>query len=237
MNQKAGFTLIELSIVLVIISLIVSGVVSSRSLIEQSEIRGLVKRMEQFQVAFQGFKEKYKYYPGDMPDATAVWGAATGNGNGDERIVYPTTGTGNNEGLRAWQQLGEAGFIQGRYTGEGTTDQEAMPGENVPDLRFSNLLGVYVHHEGWLLNDAVNLMIIGGYNEGTWNNEAGLTVVQAGGIDNKIDDGFPSRGRVWAQGGQKGASLSVDCTSGTGAAAIYQLENESRECLLAIKID
>ena len=41
-NQRKGFSLIELSIVLIIIGLVISGVTAGSSLIETAKLRGLV---------------------------------------------------------------------------------------------------------------------------------------------------------------------------------------------------
>ena len=90
--MRRGFTLIELSIVLVIIGLIIGGVLVGKELIAASEIRAQISQFEKFQNATNAFKLKYGCLPGDCANASSFWdfssyGGALGNGNGDGRIT------------------------------------------------------------------------------------------------------------------------------------------------------
>ena len=108
----AGFTLIELSIVLVIIGLVVGGVLVGRDLINAAEIRSLLKEQEQFKTAAATFRGKYDCLPGDCWNAM-TFGFAT-NGNGDGIMGDPTGDLFNGlnaEQLSFWQQLFQAGLI------------------------------------------------------------------------------------------------------------------------------
>ncbi len=72
-RNNSAFTLIELSIAIVIIGLVVGGVMVGRDLIKSSEIRAQIRQLEQFTTAINTFKLKYNYLPGDLPlkEATA----------------------------------------------------------------------------------------------------------------------------------------------------------------------
>jgi prepilin-type N-terminal cleavage/methylation domain-containing protein len=89
MKAKSGFTLIELSIVLVIIGLIVGGVLVGQDLISAAGIRGQIKQIENYNSAVNTFRGKYGYLPGDIPDPTATQfgfagrGTAPGEGDGN----------------------------------------------------------------------------------------------------------------------------------------------------------
>lgn len=74
-----GFTLVELSVVLVIIGLLVGGVLVGRDMIRAAEIRGILSDYEKYNTAVAAFKLKYNSLPGDMTNATDVWGVAWGN--------------------------------------------------------------------------------------------------------------------------------------------------------------
>src|ERR1700722_15466804 len=70
-EQTNGFTLIELSIVLVIIGLIVGGVLVGQDLIKAAEVRAQISQIEKYNTAVNTFYGKYQAIPGDMNIATA----------------------------------------------------------------------------------------------------------------------------------------------------------------------
>lgn len=71
MKDRSGFTLIEMSIVLVIIGLIVGGVLVGQDLIRAAAVRSQISQIEKYQTAVNTFRGKYGAMPGDMSDATA----------------------------------------------------------------------------------------------------------------------------------------------------------------------
>ena len=72
-----GFTLVELSIVLVIIGLIIGGVLVGRDLITAATVRAQIAQIEKYQTAVNTFRGKYGYLPGDIPDpAVTQFGGA-----------------------------------------------------------------------------------------------------------------------------------------------------------------
>jgi len=135
---KQAFTLVELSIVLVILGLLVGGVLAGQSLIRAAEIRKVVTQATNYKTAVYAFKEKYMALPGDMTNASSFWGlqsavvntcmqvpasgTATCNGDGDGKIDYDNGAGADNpyEGFRAWQHMANAGIIEGTYTGAAT---------------------------------------------------------------------------------------------------------------------
>lgn len=88
--MKNGFTLIELSIVLVIIGLLVGGVLVGRDLIEMAGARSQLGQVERIQLAVTTFKLKYNCMPGDCKNANAL--GLGRNGDGD-KILGSRTNT------------------------------------------------------------------------------------------------------------------------------------------------
>src|SRR4051812_29331815 len=84
-----GFTLVELSIVLVIIGLIVGAILVGRDLIHASELRSQISQIEKFDTAVHAFQLKYGGIPGDLPAASAsafgfaARSGAVGHGDGN----------------------------------------------------------------------------------------------------------------------------------------------------------
>jgi prepilin-type N-terminal cleavage/methylation domain-containing protein len=85
-EQNRGFSLIELSIALVIIGLITGAVLKGQSLIDSSRITDAIQISEDMSTAVKAFKERYRMLPGDMPGppvANLIAAcSAGGDGNG-----------------------------------------------------------------------------------------------------------------------------------------------------------
>ena len=88
-RTKNGFTLIELSIVIVIIGLIVAGVVGGQALVRQSKLRSIITDHQKIQTSMNAFKLEYNYLPGDIPNASDYWSGEV-DGDGDGYADYGT---------------------------------------------------------------------------------------------------------------------------------------------------
>jgi prepilin-type N-terminal cleavage/methylation domain-containing protein len=125
-SLKSGFTLIELSIVLVIIGLLVGGILTGQSLIDAAAQRAQVTQITKYNTAVNTFRNKYGGLPGDLQDPQATqFGfqsrgqyAGEGDGNG---ILEGNCGNqagwnrGGQQGCGElavfWQDLSTAGLI------------------------------------------------------------------------------------------------------------------------------
>ena len=65
-NNNKAFSLIELSIVLIIIGLLIAGITGGKSLIESAKIRNYLTEMRQYQVAVNAFIINKGRLPGDL---------------------------------------------------------------------------------------------------------------------------------------------------------------------------
>lgn len=195
-----GFTLIELSIVLVIIGLLAGGILVGNDLIKAAEIRGTISQMEKFNTAAQTFKLKYNYLPGDIPvNEAGAFGFFQLNtcprcGNGI--IDAPT------ESYIFWQHLSEAKLIEGAY-GQ-NPNNPLRPEDGLPTSTPAG-------YEKLFLPEA-KIPNIFFYVWPTWrfsttdgspfdlrNNDYGIhdiTPIVAYTIDGKIDDGKPNTGKI-----------------------------------------
>ncbi|MCE2927088.1 MAG: prepilin-type N-terminal cleavage/methylation domain-containing protein [Rickettsiales bacterium] len=145
-----AFTLIEISIVLVIIGLIAGGVLVGQDLIKAASIRAQIKQIETHEAAFNTFRLKYNGLPGDLinPDqffTNTLTGAATGNGNGivefqnnnfyDDGVLWDT---GAGEVRRFFTQLSDANLTQGQFDGS------RILGKAFPSTELSDTGGFFV---------------------------------------------------------------------------------------------
>lgn len=121
-----GFTLIELSIVLVIIGLIVGGILVGEDLIRAAGVRATISQIEKYNTAVNTFYGKYGAFPGDMNAATAAQFGFTsrdgtpgwGDGNGVLQGLGASGGaSGTGELCLFWMDLSQAGQIEGTFTG------------------------------------------------------------------------------------------------------------------------
>ncbi len=102
--RRQGFTLIELSIVLVIIALLIGGILVGRDLIEAARIRAQISQIEELQTAISTFRSKYNCLPGDCVNATQFFGSSAGSAcpdgsNGVLNSRNYTVCNGNNDGV------------------------------------------------------------------------------------------------------------------------------------------
>ena len=118
MNKQIGFTLIELSIALVIIGLILSMIViKSGVLVGDTKTTSTITLIKDLSGAVIDFKSRYHYLPGDLPKASddisgVTIGSACDSGNGNG-LIDDTT----NEIPCVAEHLVLAGFIKGTTTG------------------------------------------------------------------------------------------------------------------------
>jgi prepilin-type N-terminal cleavage/methylation domain-containing protein len=223
-DKKSGFTLIELSIVLVIIGLIIGGVLVGRDLISAAEIHAQISQIEKYQTAVNTFRIKYGSLPGDIKnsDATAYGFAARGTlrGQGDGNgVIEGRTGTNGKGDYIAcgetglfWRDLSSANIIDGSFTTasysfgiapctsaiSGTTLNKYFPAARIGKNNY-----VYVWSGGWGVylgpSDRTNYFgisrITNAYITAT---DVSITPNQAYAIDAKIDDGLPQSGKVLA---------------------------------------
>ena len=67
-DKITGFSLIEFSIVLLIIGLLISGTLAGRHISHQAKLSDLAKGINKYLVAINSFKEFYGKYPGDYDE-------------------------------------------------------------------------------------------------------------------------------------------------------------------------
>ena len=244
--------MVELSIVLVILGLLTGGILTGQSLIRASELRKVTAQYERYVVAVNNFKDRYFALPGDMTNATSVWGKSsvcggsltegTCDGNGDgvigvPRGVYNSTFNieQTSENYQFWRQLALSGLIEGVYSGttiQGDTLKDCVPGVNVPvgpmtDSGYSvDGIGVVPRWAG----DYGNSIVFGGRIGIFPTSNPMLKTEEAWNIDIKFDDGSPANGgiRTYTK-----VSVWRNCpTTNVQSTTNYNLSYGSQACVL-----
>jgi len=75
-SRKAGFTLVELSIVLVIIGLIIGGVLTGKQIMLNAQVTNAVNAIQAYEAQFQTYVQNYGAMPGDDRSATTRFSSA-----------------------------------------------------------------------------------------------------------------------------------------------------------------
>lgn len=224
-DKKAGFTLVELSIVLVIIGLIVGGVLVGQEMIRAAEVRSVITQVDKYNTAVNLFQNKYNGLPGDLRNPANFFDAGTGtamlvtaatlaNDNGliedDDGSTAGTAATGFNggiagENLHFWYQLALANLIENLYTAPATF----AVGNSIPLTRLGQC-GIAV-----FTDTRFNYYQVSQF-EGATDTANCMTAEDAFSIDTKIDDGNPTRGIIL---GTNFGDVAADFLNGAAGAA------------------
>mgnify|MGYP000154934211 CR=1 FL=1 len=245
-QKKSAFSLIELSIVLIIIGLLIAGITGGASLIKSSELRSVMGEARGYAVAVNAFYNQNGALPGDFSTAVGSVSSVTtpdsglALGDGDSKIEFCTTGcvTGvtvatGSEGALAWQHLKFAGAIDTAptYTGGATATQTAgvhYPASKIKaagwgfDYNRTSLQNVVVLTSSTTTAGTVDANSL---VNGTPMSVGAILATDALSIDAKIDDGVSNTGKI--------RGVLSACVSGS----TYAVATAGKICALSYQID
>ena len=238
--MKKGFSLVELSIVLIIIALLVTGVSSGGKLINQAKLKSISNDYNSYKTAYNTFYLTYDVLPGDMSEANtlAFFGEVHSADTCTSDTYYAEDGVilGRTDGIMAFWHMKLAGLISGSYDGAFTKSEE---------------IGITVGQSSYDDNAGFNFFTLGrscnmwGYSSDLIYAKANKIVLSFGAaetasnatipnsilkpqdahrLDNKLDDGIPNSGKIMADHGYEIGS-SQHCTSLSGYANSYSVSD------------
>jgi prepilin-type N-terminal cleavage/methylation domain-containing protein len=196
MKSKA-FTIVELSIVLVIIGVIMGSITAGQSLITSSRIRATINDIGAYKSAAISFLDRYGYYPGDMANASSYW---TGVTNGDGNGIISCTGN-SDECWLSWAHLSKANMVSGSYDGINQS-----PFLAISDTKVTGTNGIKIHSDTTRYGISAR-MFLGGWDIASVQNIYKL--------DNKIDDAVPTTGALLATNGSGNTYSCIKQSNGT----------------------
>lgn len=257
LKPQAGFTLVELAIVMIIIGLLIGGVLKGQQLITNAQITATVAQIKAIDAATTSFRDQYAGMAGDITNANVRLANCTIApcytalvGDGDGKIDNGAAGgitfaaVPANEQLQYWAQLAAAGLLTGLNAQAGNTFWGGMYpaskingggfdiGWNGGGLTLNKLQDTTATAPAeaghYLALHGTANAIVGGAAADSF-----LTPNQAARIDTKVDDGQPNTGDILAAGAA-GAG-AAGCASAVTTAAVYNEALPTAVCSLYIK--
>ena len=237
MQTRTGFTLVELSIVLVIIGLIIGGVLVGRTLIEAASVRAQIAQIEQFKTAVNTFRTRFNAIPRicstpQRPPLAYIRSGQPGDGDGNGIIesCYPQ---GSFRAIEifgcetaVFGDLSDAELVAGNFTGDTDGFIEMDDGQQeqfIPAGKIGNQNFIAVYGGTLIMNgatvvslsgDAITYGLVQGITSEAGDGaytfvNAGVTPGQAFAIDTKMDDGMPLTGTVLGGPTNRAGGLTI----------------------------
>ncbi len=225
LQKNSGFTLVELSIVMIIIGLLIGGILKGQELIQNARLTTVISTTKQITSAYNTFVDSYHSKPGDIfaaqemiPNCNTATSCVGGNGNQDVGIkggsAWSDVDTSiDSENTQFWKHLALTDLIGGinpsaSQIGWGQTylTSPIAGGFHISTTRgtggYGSIAGLIILTRGredgrWLCGVAT-----GNFTE------CSLSPLQAFRIDSKLDDGHAQTGKV--------AAISMGYSNGCG---------------------
>jgi prepilin-type N-terminal cleavage/methylation domain-containing protein len=195
-KKQAGFTLVEIAIVLVIVGLLLVGVLKGQELIDSARVKNTINDMEGIVAATASYTDRYKALPGDDgPTATITprggsWatmvGTAVPNGSIADTVLVANTFVPSATGVENelfFRHLRAGGYITG--------DPAATLVNALPLNAWGGRTGIINIASIQSRPAAARLMLCLGSVPGK----------AAAALDRQLDDGIPNTGAFRANAG------------------------------------
>ena len=181
-RAQAGFTLVEIAVVLVIIGLLLGGVLKGQELINSAKVKSLINDFRSVSTMIYAYQDRFRAFPGDDARAdqhvgpnSAASTPANDLGNGRIGGSWDSTTT-TDESYRVWLHLRLANLT----TGSVTVGDAAYPPLNAESGRIG------------VTGDPPITGLAGSY----FVCSSGINARFARQIDSSMDDGNTSTGSV-----------------------------------------
>jgi prepilin-type N-terminal cleavage/methylation domain-containing protein len=251
-DKQRGFTLIEMSIVLIIIGLIIGGILKGQELIESARQKNVISQVDQIRAGVNTFFDNYKALPGDYNQATARIHASLGDGNNDGTVgglATNVTGliavngmTASAENREFFNHLVGANLLGGASLVPPTTALTAFAGNGVlsplPGSAYprSGLTVAYGIHEGaatdgspkqtaWL---RMHTWVAGAVT----GSQAAISPQRAFQMDSKYDDTLPYAGKIRTDYQVATGAAANSCGARTATGTGYGATETQTACLM-----
>ena len=250
--MKNGFTLVELSIVLVIIGLLIGGILVGQSLVDSAKLKSFISQIQQFDIAVNNFKQKFKGLPGD----SSKFNGSCGGNYLNNSIIEEGTDVDNNyfncEIAKFWQDLSVTELSGTDYTSTYSTKLKiGGNGANVPQAKWGDKTGIIGSSNSGAFDLGVNIFSIAnfvgsasGFIPGGGTSNA-FKPSDIAAFDTKFDDGVATSGDIRAYDGtqnlgalanQSSGGLNNGCLKQGAMPQNYDTGTPTLQCSIAIRM-
>lgn len=264
--KKQGFSLLEMSVVLIIIAFIVAGVMATQTLQSEAKLRALVMDFNTYKLSYQNFFDYYGQKPGDYTRANTAFNLTNSDGNGNGYIDFNSTA----EMRKVWLHLRYSEFASFEPVAlTSSTDDRIISGQTVPKGPYDNSGYLIASRNSannnlwtnatspWGSNNVTAIYAGRTPTSNTADPDSGfsfgvLTPIEAFSIDKKMDDGFDNTVAVAFTGANTGIIRSFtgyrqgtaflggagrDCTSGNNYYVSDAIYKSFNTCVLGMSVE
>ncbi len=205
--KNEGFTLVEMSIVLIIIGLLIGGVLKGQELLVNAGIKSTMSQVKNYQAATNTFYDTYGNYPGDISGALykipacaqlPTCAGAGGNANGIIGNVLTDWSSQdqpawNSEATQFWIHLKLADLIDG-ISGQNIEEW----GDLYPIAKMGGGFQIFYANETGTNQAQGHYFYLRNKTSGSHENPQGRPYNPAiiPRVDRDFDDGYPNTGQI-----------------------------------------
>lgn len=194
-HPEAGYNLVELAIVLVVIGLIAGGTMKGLELIDNAKVKSISTQINEYRLAATLFMDRYGALPGDYDQASTNIDSKLRDGDNSGTLEgygldYAATGT-THKAASFWQHLAAAKMIQDPGRPE---NQRMTFGKGAPTTKIGG--GITIENNPSICPDCEGMWFLVGKENGVSGTKALLTPKQARLLNQALDNGDPQSGSV-----------------------------------------
>lgn len=235
-NKKNGYSIVELSVVIIIVSIILSALISWKYSFKQTKVLKTVVEIKAIRHATDTFITNYGYLPGDALNTVSLGISninTDGNGNKLIEAKYYSIEDAidlkkeklNNESIYFWLHLYNTHLLKRNELGE--VYKTISLNKNLYYSVFNYEKDNYLHLGSVKINNILKY------------SPFSLTPIEAFIIDKKIDDSLSNNGKIQTVNGTHTSEFfnkeikNYDCSDKLE----YNVKNKNRACQLIINLD
>lgn len=226
-NKPTAFSLVELSIVLVILGLLTGGILAGKSLIESATNRKQLADFQAIRTAHFAFKDKYFCIPGDCSNTSTILGTtASYDGNADGLVQCWLGAPYVDECKEYFYSMTRAGMLGLKPETASTPEMEYYSGAIGKSIMYVHFKDRY-NAAGVPSSRAIIHFI---KRNNPWANGGIISPQAAWEIDTKYDDGLPGAGLMRGVNGTDDLGNAQTCQ----ASSAYILTQSDVGCRIDV---